>query len=218
MTLPNRTIAIITDELHVALRRGTADILIVGGLLAEAKVKIAHGQWLLWLKNEFSMSERSAQKYTKAAAYAVKYEPGADLKLSPTALFLLSRYDQREIAEAVTEAAKERHVGCDQVKKIVQDVTDRGKSTAGSTNGALLSGKSRSRANSRDELVFSFTAAFIGLHRLTKSRETARFTKCKVKADDLAQLGQLLTELANLKAQHAGLEVSIGPVVRHEHV
>jgi hypothetical protein len=218
MTLPNRTIDVITGELHVALRRETADILTIGGLLAEAKEKIPHGEWLTWLKTEFSMSKRSAQKYVKAADYAAKNELGAHLNLSPSALFLLSRYDQREIADAVTEAAKESHVGCDQVKQIVQDVTDRAKSKAGSTNGAPLNGGSRSRANSRDELVFNFTAAFIRLHRLTKSREAARFTKSKVSADDLAQLGQLLTELASLKAEHAVLEVSIDPVARHGHV
>jgi hypothetical protein len=218
MTLPNRTIDVIADELQVALKRETADILTIGGLLAEAKEQVPHGEWLPWLKNEFSMSERSAQKYVKAAAYAAKYELGADLKLNPAALFLLSRYDQREIADAVTEAAKETHVGCDQVKKIVQDVIDRAKSKAGGTNGAPQNGGSRSKTNSRDELVFSFTAAFIGLHRLTKSREAARFTKSKVKADDLAQLGQLLTELASLKAEHAALETSIDPVARHGHV
>jgi hypothetical protein len=204
MTLPNRTIDVIADELQVALKRET--VLTIGGLLAEAKDKITHGEWLPWLKTEFSMSERSA--------YAAKYELGADLKLSPAALFLLSRYDQREIADAVTEAAKQNHVGCDQVKKIVQDVIDRAKSKAGGTNGAPQNGGARSRTNSRDELVFSFTAAFMGLHRLTKSREAARFTKSEVKADDLAQLGQLLTELANLKAEHAVLEVSIDPVAR----
>jgi hypothetical protein len=218
MTLLNRTIAIITGELHVALRREIADILTVGGLLAEAKEKIPHGEWLPWLTTEFSMSERSAQKYVKAADYAAKYELGADLKLSPTALFLLSRYDQREIADAVAKAAKESHLGCDQVGEIVQDISDRAKSEGGATNDASQDGRSQGRVSSRDELVFNFTAAFLELHRLTKSREAARFTKSRVKADDLARLGQLLTELASLKVEHAALEASIHPVARHEHV
>src|SRR6185312_16642582 len=101
MTIPNRTVDIITSELRLALRRGTADILNIGRLLAEAKEKIPHGEWLSWLKIEISMSERSAQKYIKATDFAVKYELGADLDLSPSALFLISRYDQREIADAV---------------------------------------------------------------------------------------------------------------------
>ena len=97
MTLPNRTIDFITGELHVALRRGTTDILTIGGLLSEAREKVPHGEWLPWLKNEFSMSERSAQKYIKATSFAAKYELGADFNVSPSALFLISRYDQREI-------------------------------------------------------------------------------------------------------------------------
>jgi hypothetical protein len=119
MTIPNRTVDIITSELHVALTRDTTNIVTVGGLLAEAKEKITHGKWLPWLKNEFSMSERSAQKYVKAADYAAKYALGADLKLSPSALFLISRYDQREIADAVINAAREQHLGCDQAKEII---------------------------------------------------------------------------------------------------
>ena len=71
------------------------------------------------MKNEFSMSERSAQKYIKATNFAAKYELGADLNLSPSALFLISRYDQPEIVGAVINAAKEKHVGRDQAKEIV---------------------------------------------------------------------------------------------------
>jgi hypothetical protein len=80
MTIPNRTVDIITIELRLALRRGTADILNIGRPLAEAKEKIPHGNWLPWLKNEVSMSERSAQKYIKAADFAVKYEHRARLE------------------------------------------------------------------------------------------------------------------------------------------
>jgi Protein of unknown function (DUF3102) len=218
MTLPNRTIAIITSELHVALRRKTADILIVGCLLAEAKEKIPHCEWLPWLKAEFSMSERRAQKYVKAVDYEVKNELGADLNLSPSALFLLSRYDRREFTGAVIKAAKEKRLGCDQVREIVQDISDRAKPEGGATNDAPQDGRSQGRVSSRDKLVFNFTSAFLELHRQTKSREAARFTKSRVKADDLARLGQLLTDLASLKAEQAALEVSIDLVARHGHV
>jgi hypothetical protein len=70
MTRPNRTIDDITGELHVALKRETGDILTVGGLLAEAKDKISHGEWLPWLKNEFSMSVRSAHDPKETFALA----------------------------------------------------------------------------------------------------------------------------------------------------
>jgi hypothetical protein len=214
MTLPNRTIDVITDELHAALRRETADILTIGRLLSEAKEKIPHGEWLPWLKTEFSMSERSVQKYVKAADYAAKYELGADLNLSPTALFLLSRYDQREIADAVIKAAKEKCLECDQVKEIIHktlaelDPTDEAKSDS-VTNSVPLGARSRSGVSPRDELVFNFTSAVMVLHRLTKSRQAERFTKSIVKEDDLAQLGQLLIEIARLKAEHAPVETSV---------
>ena len=178
MTLPNRTIDVITGELHVALRRGTTDIVKIGGLLAEAKAQVQHGEWLPWLKNELSMSERSAQKYVKAADFAAKYELGADLNLSPSALFLISRYDQREIAEAVVRAAKEKHLGCDQAKQIITktlaqlDVTNEAKESAANSAPQHARG---SRANTRDDLVLNFTAVALELHRLTKSNPAKRF-------------------------------------------
>jgi hypothetical protein len=82
MTWPNRTIDDITCELRSALKRKFVDILVIGGLLAEAKERTPRGEWLPWLKNEFSMSERSAQKCVEAAGYADK-----KLTAALTALF-----------------------------------------------------------------------------------------------------------------------------------
>jgi hypothetical protein len=209
MTLPNRTIAVITGELHVALRRGTADIITIGGLLAEAKEKIPHGEWLPWLKKECSMSERSAQKYVRAADYSTKYELGADLKLSPSALFLISQYDQREIADAVTKVAKERYLGCDQVKEIIDntladlDVANEEKTKESATGSAQEVARRRSGVNPRDYLLLCFTAAIVGLDRLTQNSQAERFTKSPVGADILARLGQLLIDLATLKKPEA---------------
>jgi hypothetical protein len=208
MTLPNRTIDVITDELHVALRRETADILTIGGLLAEAKEQVPHGEWLPWLKNEFSMSERSAQKYVKAADFVAKYELGADLKLSPSALFLLSRYDRREVTDAVIKAAKEKRLGCDQAKQIIDktlaelDVTNEAKSEESAANSVPQHGR-RSGVNPRDDLIFNFTAIVLELHRLTKSNQAERFAKSHVGADILAGLGQRLTDIANFKKTEA---------------
>jgi hypothetical protein len=195
MTLPNRTIDAITAELNTALRRETADILTIGGLLAEAKEKIPHGGWLPWLKDEFSMSERSAQKYVKAADFAAKYALGADLKLSPSALFLISRYDQREIADAVIKAGKEKHLGCDQAKRII----DKTLAELGAAKSAQQHARPRSGVNQRDEVAFRFTAAVMELHQVTRGREAARFTKSPVPADILGRLGHLLTEVTNGK-------------------
>jgi hypothetical protein len=205
MTLPNRTVDTITSELRLALRRGTADILNIGRLLAEAKEKIPHGEWLPWLTNEVSMSERSAQKYIKATDFAVKYELGADFDLSPSALFLISRYDQREIADAVIKAAKERHLGCDQAKEIVNktlaelDVANEAKSEESASGSAQQHGRKRSGVNQRDEVVLRFTAIVLELHRLTESRQANRFAKSLVGADILVRLGHLLTDIVSFK-------------------
>jgi hypothetical protein len=172
MTLPNRTIEVITGELHTALKRETADILTIGGLLAEAKKQIPHGEWLPWLKSEVSMSERSAQKSMKAADFAAKYELGADLDLSPSALFLL-------LAEL--------------------DVTNEAKSEEGATGSVQQHARPRRGVNSRDDLVFNFTQVVLELHRLTKNNQPERFAKSSVAAEILARLGQILTDIVNIK-------------------
>jgi hypothetical protein len=149
------------------------------------------------------MSERSAQKYVKAAACAAKYELGADLKLSPSALFLISRYDRPEIANAVTAAAKEKYLGRDQAKAIID------KTLAELNVGAQSHPKSRRGVNPRDQVDLTFTAAATTLDRLTKTRQADRFAKTAVKPEVLARLGQLLMDVASLKAKDAALETSI---------
>jgi hypothetical protein len=61
----------------------------------------------------------------------------------------------------------------------------------------------RSAGNQRGELLHDFTSAVMGLIRTTKNREAKRFAKTAVPADDLARLGKLLTDLANLKKSGA---------------
>ena len=199
MPLPNRTIDDVTSELHVALRRGTTDILTIGGLLSEAKEKIPHGEWLPWLKNEFSMSERSAQNYMKAANFAAKYETDADLNISPSALFLISRYDQPEIANAVINAAKEKLLGRDQAKEIVDKKL---------AELNVRPAKRRSGITQRDQVEFEFTARVTQLTKLTESYQVDRFTKCPVKADVLARLGRFLMDAAAQQAEKEILETS----------
>ena len=203
MTRPNRTIDDITADLQVVLRRETGDILTIGGLLAEAKERISHGEWLPWLKTEFSMSERSAQKYVKAAAHAAKYELGADLKLSPSALFLLSRYDRPEITEAVIKASNEKHLGREQAKAIID------KTLAELDGGAQSHPKSRKGVNPRPQVELTFAAAVKELDRVTKTRQPDRFAKTAVELDVLARLGQFLTDIASRKGKDVALETSI---------
>lgn len=146
------------------------------------------------MKNEFSMSERSAQKYIKATNFAAKYELGADLNLSPSALFLISRYDQPEIVGAVINAAKEKHVGRDQAKEIVDK-------TLAEKN--VRPAKQRSGITQLDQVEFEFTARVTQLNKLTESKQADRFKKSPVEADVFARLGRLLIDLATLKQSEA---------------
>jgi hypothetical protein len=129
MTLINRTLSVIADELHAALKRETDEIIDIGGLLTEAKAHMKHGEWLPWLRNEFSMSERSAQRYMKAHEFT-KSATVSDFNLSPTALYLLSADNywkglgvEREVHEEVTAAvlkeAVKKRVGVAEAKKII---------------------------------------------------------------------------------------------------
>ena len=96
-----------------------------------------HGEWLPWLK-QFSLSDRSAQKYMKAADFAAKNELGSDLKLRPSALYLLSedsywegRLFRQEATEAVLTAAREERVGLNRAKEIIdRTIADRQKEKA----------------------------------------------------------------------------------------
>jgi Protein of unknown function (DUF3102) len=202
----------------LVLKRRTADILSIGSLLAEAKEKIPRGQWLPWLKKECSMSERSAQNYVKAAEFAAKYATVADLNLSPSALFLISRHDRREIVDAVVKAAKEKHLGCDQVKEIVDktlaelNVANEDKTKGNATGNAPQDARRRSGVNPSDYLLLRFTAAIVSLNKITKNGQAERFAKIPVEADILARLGQLLTDLADLKAKRAALEAYVDKV------
>ena len=89
MKKKRRTIAQIADDLAAALKRELADVVAIGGLLIEAQDQLDHGQWLPWLEANFGSSVRTADNYMNAARFASKLETVSNLKLRPTALYLL---------------------------------------------------------------------------------------------------------------------------------
>jgi hypothetical protein len=50
-----------------AVKRGVEHAVNAGKLLIEAKDQLAHGQWLPWLKDHCTISERTAQLYMRLA-------------------------------------------------------------------------------------------------------------------------------------------------------
>jgi hypothetical protein len=127
-------LAAIEAELDTVLRGETPNIVRSGRLLTEAKT-LQRGKWLPWLKERYSMSERSAQRRMKAYEFAksVTVTDFSKCDLSPSALYLLSedRYwkgiddkSRRVATEAVLKEASEKPVGEDRAKEIVDRVLD----------------------------------------------------------------------------------------------
>lgn len=122
----------ITDELHAIFRRETEDVVQVGRLLTSAKKEVGHGEFLPWLEKEFSLSEKSAQRYmaahkfmTTVAAPLLKSDKLADLRMRPSALYELSEMHSRGAVtqadiEAVLKDAAKNWVGSKRLEEILK--------------------------------------------------------------------------------------------------
>lgn len=60
---------------HQAVGEAMKHAIAAGELLAEAKSKVPHGDWLLWLEANCEMSERTAQGYMRIARELARLEP-----------------------------------------------------------------------------------------------------------------------------------------------
>ena len=92
--MTERTLTDIATDLKSALRNETKGVVLIGNLLIEAKDKVAHGEWLPWLKENFGGSESSAQNYMSAARYVAKTPAVTDLNIRPGLLYVLAEEDE----------------------------------------------------------------------------------------------------------------------------
>jgi Protein of unknown function (DUF3102) len=108
---PKRRTALgrIAVRLRAMLRRETKNIIEIGKLLIESRKLLAneHGEWLPWLEENFDLSERTARRYSDAAAYAAsKSDSVSDFSnLAPTVLYWLAAGTYNEKEEAAILAA-----------------------------------------------------------------------------------------------------------------
>jgi hypothetical protein len=112
---PNRTLAVIKDELEIVLKRETMDIIAIGGLLIEAKAQVKHGLWLKWLTENFSLSKSSAERYIKLHKGAAKIPNFGNLKIRPSLLDKLILYPPKrsfppEVQAAIFKEAERKWV------------------------------------------------------------------------------------------------------------
>jgi hypothetical protein len=85
-----------------ALKSSVEHGIAAGELLVEAKAKVPHGQWLPWLRDNCSISERTAQLYMRCAKNRTAIETQirngvADLSLNEAAAILMLSSDVQKL-------------------------------------------------------------------------------------------------------------------------
>jgi gas vesicle protein len=94
------------------VKRTVADIIEIGNDLRAVKEALPHGQFGAWLEAEFGWSERLAQNFLNVASrFGEKAEIIADLRIAPTAAYLLAAPsvpdEAREAAISRAEAGEQ---------------------------------------------------------------------------------------------------------------
>jgi hypothetical protein len=92
-----------------ALKESLEHAMAAGDLLIDAKGKVAHGEWLPWLRDRCQMSERTAQLYMRVAKNRREIEDEqkrngvADLSLNEAAALLVLSSDLRKLLNFAKE-------------------------------------------------------------------------------------------------------------------
>jgi hypothetical protein len=71
-------------------RRAIGDVVEIGRRLSDAKCRLGHGRFLVWLQAEFGWSERTAQNFMRVYDLHGKFANFADLNVPLSALYLLA--------------------------------------------------------------------------------------------------------------------------------
>ena len=118
-----RPLKTIAAEIATLLKRETKHVIEIGGLLAEAQEQLdENAQWLLWLRGNFSLSIRTAQRYLAAHAFAGRYDTVSHVFLTVSGLYALIEADHAghfEAVEAALSEAKVNRIDDDRVWGIV---------------------------------------------------------------------------------------------------
>jgi hypothetical protein len=121
----------IADRIRARIRRTVEDIIESGRDLATVKDSMEFGEFTKWLDREFSMTDRTARNYMRAAAWAEgKTEIISDL--SPTTLYLLAAPSTpKEIqAEVVSDLRSGKPVEVQRIKHRILDAKLKQRETA----------------------------------------------------------------------------------------
>jgi Protein of unknown function (DUF3102) len=118
-----RPLKTIAAEIAILLKRETKHVIEIGGLLAEAQEQLDENeQWLSWLRDNFALSVRTAQRYSAGYWFSKKYDTVSHVSLTVSGLYALIEADRAGHSEAVEAAlseAKGKRIDDDRVWGIV---------------------------------------------------------------------------------------------------
>jgi Protein of unknown function (DUF3102) len=118
------------EAVATSLKESVRHAIAAGEMLIEAKAQVKHGQWLPWLREHCTISERTAQLYMRCAKNRKEIEKQnrngvADLTLNEAAAVLVLSSDVRKLidfyqdprtqhldAEGYVKAAAEQDIAC----------------------------------------------------------------------------------------------------------
>jgi hypothetical protein len=110
------------QRIRETVKRTIEDIIAVGNDLLSVKESLDHGQFLPWLRAEFGWTERTARNFMAVAEqFGPKSEMISDLKIAPTAAYLLAAPSAPDEArqKAVERAEAGEHITPKLAKEIL---------------------------------------------------------------------------------------------------
>ena len=223
MSRSNRTLDMIAREIHTTLKRETTDIIAIGGLLIEARKHLPHGQWYPWLKENFSLSRQTADRYIKLHRAVAKTPKIGELKLRSTLLedlFISKRQFPPEVKEAIYKEAESKWVGRERAYEIQREMkqaeieaVDRGELPPSQDQKLAPEREKRHEQEAsppdlppapqpllpRDELLVSkFTSAINMLNEL-RAMPSGKFTAASVLSEELELIANFVKQVAAAK-------------------
>jgi hypothetical protein len=202
------------------MKREATDII---ALLIEAHDQLGHGRWLPWLAENFDSSLSTAENHMNAARFAAKFPTVGNLRLRPTALYVLGHdlaspsglYDRKAI-KAISLEAETKWVNAERAQEIARSLQTLKPSQTIEEMKAKAAAEAAAQAEAEDILDGpppglppapepsvpdvispSFDRAIKTLANLrTKSLEKFTGTEHH-KADDLRAIADFLNDVAN---------------------
>jgi hypothetical protein len=163
-----RPLEVIAGELNSVLKQEIADVIKIGGLLVEAKAQLSHGQWLPWLAEHSPLSKSTVANYVNAYRFAIKFPTVGNLKIHPSALYMLASglFNAKETATILKKAETE-WVDAAMARKIKLQA----RSPLRTSSEIKLQAKSQLRTSSESSVPPSQSPGSVPLRRDTSLRE-----------------------------------------------